>query len=123
RPDSERLDEDEVANLNGPVFEPVEKRRMSELQEACAWDDRLPAPDDMLAQQPMCSGVQHGVKERLPDVVAHAVAKERARAGQIARCRPVTLADQRREHAHLLPSIPVDAEGAGPPAPSCTRLR
>src|SRR5882762_6125702 len=48
KPDSERLEEDEVANLNGPVFEPMGKRRTSELQVACAWDDRLPTPDDML---------------------------------------------------------------------------
>jgi hypothetical protein len=49
KPDSERLEEDEVANLNGPVFEPMGKRRTSELQEARAWDDCVPTPDDMLA--------------------------------------------------------------------------
>src|SRR6266545_3858156 len=48
-PDRERLQEDKVANLNRPIFKPMGKRRMSELQVACAWDDCLPTPDDMLA--------------------------------------------------------------------------
>jgi hypothetical protein len=48
-PDSERLQEYEVANFDWPVFEPMGKRRAGDLQETCARNDRLPAPDDMLA--------------------------------------------------------------------------
>jgi len=42
------LQEHEVANLDGPVFEPMGKCRASDLQEPVP-DYRLPAPDDMLA--------------------------------------------------------------------------
>ena len=49
RPDSERLQEYEIANFDWPVFEPMGKRRAGDLQETCARNDRLPAPDDMLA--------------------------------------------------------------------------
>src|SRR3954452_9147372 len=71
----------------------------------------------------MCSGIHCGVKQRLPGVVTHTVAEESARAGQIARCGPVTPADQRCEHAYLSPGIPIDAEGARLTAPSGAGLR